>query len=222
MAYKTIEFNWLPRSKAQWQTYTLSRQEAARLWNEMVQRHHRIRRMNWRWPTKGRWEKWAKKRFPNLHSQSVQQIIKEFLEAVNATRQLRRNGHTGANYPWRLFHYRDIIYTNQAARLVEDGKIIALPNGKSGRLRVRVPEAVQFPGRLIEVQLVYGKVRVVCEVPDESRSAEITIGVDLGVNTLIAATDGEKAVLVSGREMKATVQWRNKRLASLVSKQSKH
>lgn len=222
MAYKTIEFNWLPHSKAQWQTYTLSRQEAARLWNEMVQRHHRIRRMNWQWPTKGRWEQWAKKRFPNLHSQSVQQIIKEFLEAVNATRQLRRNGHVGANYPWKLFHYRDIIYTNQAAKLVEDGQILVLPNGKSGRLRVRVPEAVQFPGRLIEVQLDYGKVRVVCEVPDESRSAETIIGVDLGVNTLIAATDGEKAVLVSGREMKATVQWRNKRLASLVSRQSQH
>jgi transposase len=42
------------------------------------------------------------------------------------------------------------------------------------------------------------------------------------VNTLIAATDGEKAVLVSGREVKATVQWRNKKLASLVSKQSNH
>ena len=47
-----------------------------------------------------------------------------------------------------------------------------------------------------------------------------TIGVDLGVNTLLAATDGETAVLVSGREAKATVQWRNKRLASLVAKQA--
>jgi putative transposase len=38
---------------------------------------------------------------------------------------------------------------------------------------------------------------------------------------LIAATDGEKAILVSGREAKATVQWRNKRLASIQQKQSK-
>ncbi len=224
MAYKTIEFNWLPHRKAQWQTFTLSRQEAARLWNALVKRHQRIRRMNWTWPSKARWERWAQKRFPNLHSQSVQQSIKEFLEAVNATRQLRRNGHAAANYPWKSLHYRDIIYTNQAARLVEDnrGRLLILPNGKSGRLAVRVPEAVQFPGRLIEVRLVYGRVQVVCEVPDEPRLAQTTIGVDLGVNTLIAATDGEKAVLISGREMKATVQWRNKRLASLVSKQSKH
>jgi len=46
------------------------------------------------------------------------------------------------------------------------------------------------------------------------------VGVDLGVNTLVAATDGTKAVLISGREAKATVQWRNKRLASAVGKQA--
>jgi putative transposase len=224
MAYKTIEFNWLPQSKVQWQTFTVSRQESARLWNEMVKRHHRIRRLNWSWPTKGRWEQWAKRRYPNLHSQSVQQIIKEFLEAINATRQLRQNGHAEASYAWKLFRYRDIIYTNQAARLVQDEnrRLLILPNGESGRLVVRLPKAVCFPGRLIEVRLSYGRVLVVCEVPDAARLAQTTIGVDLGVNTLIAATDGEKAVLVSGREAKATVQWRNKRLASLVSKQSNH
>jgi putative transposase len=224
MAYKTIEFNWLPQSKVQWQTFTLSRQEAARLWNDMVKRHHRIRRMGWQWPTKQRWEQWGARRFPNLHSQSVQQIIQEFLEAVNATRQLRKHDHPEANYPWKLFHYRDIVYTNQAARLVEDkhGRLLILPNGKSGRLTVRIPAAVQFPGRIMEIRLAYGKLLVVCEVPDEVRLSQTTIGVDLGVNTLIAATDGMKAVLISGREAKATVQWRNKKLASLVSKQSKH
>lgn len=224
MAYKAIEFNWLPQSKTQWQTFTLSRQEAARLWNDMVIRHHRIRRLGWKWPSKGRWEQWAQKRYPNLHSQSVQQIIKEFLEAVSATRQLRRNGHAEANYPWKLFRYRDIVYTNQAARLVdnEHARLLVLPNGKSGRLVVRVPKDIQFPGRIMEVRLLYGRLLVVCEVPDESRLAHTIVGIDLGVNTLIAATDGKKAVLVSGREAKATVQYRNKKLASLVSKQSKH
>ena len=46
------------------------------------------------------------------------------------------------------------------------------------------------------------------------------IGVDLGVNTVIAATDGEKALLVSGREIKATIQLRNKRLAEITAKQA--
>ena len=46
------------------------------------------------------------------------------------------------------------------------------------------------------------------------------IGVDLGVNTLLAATAGEKAVLVSGRAAKATVQYRNKCLAPCQRSQS--
>ncbi|MEO8397157.1 MAG: transposase, partial [Chloroflexota bacterium] len=179
-----------------------------------------IRRLGWKFPTKRRWEIWAKRRYPLLHSQSVQQIIAEFDEAVRSTIQRRRNGASEAHYPWKLLRYRDITYTNQAARIV-NGMLI-LPNSASGRLVVRIPQRVIFPGRLMEIHLSYGKISAVCEVPDEVTVATTTIGVDLGVNTLIAATDGKTALLVNGREAKATVQWRNKCLASLVSKQSNH
>jgi putative transposase len=94
-----------------------------------------------------------------------------------------------------------------------------LPPG--GTLRIRLPEGVALPGRLMEVRLCLHRVILVCEVPDEPQPAGPTIGVDLGVNTLIAATDGEQAVLVSGREAKATVQWRNKRLATAATRQSR-
>ena len=220
MAYRTVTFNWLPHSKKQWDTYTNARQEAARLWNEMVVRHARIRRLGWKFPNKRRWEIWAKGHFPLLHSQSVQQIVAEFDEAIRSTSQRRRNGATEAHYPWRLLRYRDITYTNQAARIVSG--MFILPNGASGRLAVRIPHTVSFPGRLMEVHLSYGKISAVCEVPDEATFAKTTIGVDLGVNTLIAATDGKTALLVSGREAKATIQWRNKCLASMLSKQANH
>ena len=220
MGYRTVEFNWLPRSNQQWQTFTSARQEAGRLWNDMAARHQRIRRLNWTWPSRRRWEVWARRRYPALHSQSAQQTIGEFDEAIRAIRQLRKNGDREASYPWKPRRYRDVIYTNQAARLV-DGRLI-LPNGASGRLVVRVPDGISFPGRLIEVRLSYNRVLVVCEVPDEARPARTIIGVDLGVNTLIAATDGDKAVLINGREAKATVQWRSKRTASLDSQQSRH
>ena len=218
MAYRTVTFNWLPRSNKGWNTYTIARKEAARLWNDMVLRHARIRRMGWRFPTRRRWEIWAKRRYPLLHSQSVQQTIAEFDEALRSTRQLRRNGVAEARYPWKLLHYRDITYTNQAARVVDD--LLILPNGAAGKLVARVP--VVIPGRLMEVRLSYGKISAVCEVPDEPTHARTTIGVDLGVNSLLCATDGETAIVVSGREAKATVQWRNKKLASLVSQQSQH
>lgn len=217
MAYRTIEIRWLPRSKAEWATFTAARREAGKLWGDLVERHYRIRRLQWKWPSKERLQKWAKGRYPNLHSQTVQQIIADFVEAVDATRQLRKHGHDEASYPFKKPHYKNTIYTNQAA-IIRNG-VMMLPNGKSGKLRIKLP--IPIVGRLMEVRLAYGKVELVCEITDEVRSEGAIIGVDLGVNTLIAATDGNTAILISGREAKATVQWRNKRLASMQARQSK-
>jgi transposase len=74
---------------------------------------------------------------------------------------------------------------------------------------------------MVEAKLLYGRLLVVCQVPQVAISAGPVLGVDLGVNTLIAATDGNKTILISGRGAKATVQWRAKRLAEIQSAQSK-
>lgn len=219
MAYRTVEILWRPRSSAAWSTFTAARAEAARLCGDLVEIHFRIRRSGKKWPTIGRWQKWAKGKYPGLSAQSVQQIIGEFCEAVASTKALRKNGHE-AKYPWKKSKFRDITYTNQDAR-VRNGFLI-LPNGKSGALRVKMPEAISLPGRLMEVRLSFGCVRLVCEIAEKAKSDEPKmIGVDLGVNTLIAATDGRKAVLVNGRGIKATVQWRNKSLSEIQEAQAK-
>jgi putative transposase len=221
MAYRTIEIAWTPRTTTEWAAFSASRKEAARLWNDLVVRHHRIRRLNWRWPGKARWQRWAitpKRRYPNLSAQSAQQIIGEFCEAVDSCRQLRRNGHGEMRYPWRLRRYHDVVYTNQDARM-RDGRLV-LPHGAGRTLRIPLPDAVALPGRLMEVRLSYGLARLICEAPDVRRPQGNVIGVDLGVNTLIAATDGRKAILISGRAAKATIQYRNKQLARLQQAQA--
>lgn len=218
MSYRAIEVAWLPRSTTEWRIFTASRREAARLWSDLVVRHHHIRRLHWRWPSKARWQRWAKGRYPGLSAQSAQQLIGEFCEAVESCRQLRKHGQTEARYPWRKPRYHDVVYTNQDARM-RDGKLI-LPHGQSGTLRIPLPARVALPGRLIEMRLSYGIVRLICQIPDETRPQQTVIGVDLGVNTLLAATDGQKVLLISGRGAKAAVQYRNKCLASLSAKQA--
>jgi putative transposase len=218
MSYRTIEIAWTPRTPMEWATFTASRKEAARLWRDLVVRHHRLRRLGWTWPSKARWQRWAKGRYPGLSAQSTQQIIGEFCEAVDSCRQLRKNGQTEARYPWRRPRYHDVVYTNQDAR-VRDGRLV-LPHGTSGTLRIRLPESITLPGRVMEVRLSFGMVRLICEVADVPCPQQTVIGVDLGVNTLIAATDGAKVVLVSGRGVKAVIQWRNKTVARLQQAQS--
>ena len=199
--------------------YTSVRKEAARLWSWLVERHATIRQLGGKWPSKADIQKEIKGLFPGLHSQSVQQIVADFCEAVASAESLRKRGEP-YEYPHRKTTYRQVIFTNQAPRF-RDGRMV-LPCGKAGSLEVFMPKGVTLPGRLMEVRLGYGAVEIVCEVLLEPRPAGPTIGVDLGVNTILAATDGDQAVLVSGREIKATVQLRNKRLAEIQKKQERH
>jgi hypothetical protein len=210
----------MPRTRTEWATFSASRTEAARLWNDLVLRHHRIRCLGWKWPSKLRWERWARGRYPGLSAQSSQQLIGEFCEAVNSCRTLRKNRQTQARYPWRLRRYHDVVYTNQDAR-IRDGRLL-LPHGQSGTLRLRIPNTLTLPGRLMEVRLSYGRARLICAVADAARAQQIVIGVDLGVNTLIAATDGQKVILISGRAAKATIEYRNKNSWPESSKRSRH
>ena len=217
MTYRTIKIAWHPRRATQWATYSAARKEAARLWNDLVERHFRLRRAQWKWPRKGRWQQWAKGKYPHLHSQSVQQIIGEFVEAVDSARQLRRRGVQDAHYPWKKSRFRDVVYTNQGARM-RDGCLL-LPNGRAGTLRIKLP-AMPLPGRLMEVRLGVLHVTLILRVPEEPRATGPTIGVDVGVNSLLAATDGHTAVVVSGRAVKAVMRYRNKKLAEIVRRQS--
>ncbi|HEV8191139.1 MAG TPA: hypothetical protein VGP82_06605 [Ktedonobacterales bacterium] len=45
MSYRTVELAWVPRTIVDWATFGASRHEAARLWNALVVRHHRLRRL---------------------------------------------------------------------------------------------------------------------------------------------------------------------------------
>ena len=218
MSYRTIKIDRLPQSRKHWKTFTAVRMEAGRLWSWLVERHADTRQHGGAWPSKAELQKEAKQQFPCLHSQSVQQTIADFCEAIASAESLRKRGEE-YEYPHKKPRYRQVIFTNQGAK-VRNG-LLSLPCGKAGRLAVRLPKGVRFPGRLMEVRLNYGCVEMVCESADEEQSGGPIIGIDLGVNTVIAATDGAKAILVSGRDIKATLQLRNKRLAEITAKQSR-
>jgi putative transposase len=223
----------------------------------MAKIHWFCRKRQWQWPSKKQFRNWAtREKFPNLNSQSVQEIIDEFCEAIKATRnklaEAKAKGLKGfektIRYPdWdrkrrRGKRKRDVPYKNNQVRF-RDGCII-FPNSASGDLRIQVPrwlavehfewispksnrsiqvrlsvmrgDEVRLTGRFKEARVSYDKIRIVIETEGEdSAAAETVVGVDLGVNTLIAATDGERALLVSGRQVKSLIRYRNKKIAEL-------
>jgi transposase len=220
MSHRVVEIAWLPRSERAWTIFSSARLEAGKLWKDLVTRHHRIRRLRWTWPSKQRWFTWAKGKYPHLSAQSTQQIITDFVDDLVATTAKRKRGHD-AHYPWKTPKHRDVVYSNQDATVKEG--FLRLPHGKRGlgTLKVKIPPTLTLPGRLMEATLSFGNVRLVCETPDAPlEGGEVVVGCDLGVNTLIAATDGVSAIVVSGREAKASVQYRAKQLAEIAALQA--
>jgi putative transposase len=189
--------------------------EAGRLWSWLVEHHAGIRQSGESYPSRDDLQKATKQQFPNLHSQSVQMTVHDFLEAIASADAIRRKGEE-FEYPHKILKYRQVLFSNQSPK-IKNGHLI-LPCGQAGKLLVPIPETVTIPGRIMEVRLNYGSVEIVCQIEDAKREIGPTIGIDLGVNSLIAATDGVKAIVISGREVKATVQLRNKQLAEIQAK----
>lgn len=219
--HRVVSIQFKPQSARQWRIHGAVRGECAHLWNRLVRLHKRIRRSRWKWPSKKQIEQWAKGKFPGLHSQSVQQTIADFLDTVESARKARAE-NPDANYPWRSrFHYRDVVFTNQAVRI--ENNVAILPAGRidGKRAYLRVPLNAPLPGRLVEAQLGFCELRLVCNIGDAAdASATRLVAVDPGVNTLMAATDGETAVLVNGRGVKSHLRLRNKKLGDMASKQA--
>ena len=131
MTHRTIKIAWLPDSKAQWHAFTGCRRDAGRLWSWLVERHAEAREQGGAWPNRDDLEKETKRQYPNLHSQSVQQTIADFLEATEPADALRQQGEP-YEYPKKQPRYRQVIWTNQAPRFVTDKMV--LPCGKAGKL----------------------------------------------------------------------------------------
>ena len=72
-----------------------------------------------------------------------------------------------------------MVHTHQDAR-IRDERLV-LPHDMTATLRMRLPETVLLPGRLMGSQLSFGVVRLICKVAAALQPQQTVIGVDLGV-----------------------------------------
>ncbi len=75
----------------------------ARLWNDMVRTHKRIRRSRWKWPTLAAYDAHflrRKERYAGLPCACIQQAVRKCFGNLQTTRANREKG-LPARYPWR-------------------------------------------------------------------------------------------------------------------------
>ena len=193
------------------------RREAGRAWSEMLTFHWRVYRKKGRWLSKFALQRWARGRYA-LHSQSIQALADKLHANFETARQLRRGGDGAARFPYKRKDFQVVVWKGQAMR-VRGGRVV-LPNGR-GRpcFSVRLPAHLRAaPLRQAELVWRNGEYWLACAVDrpaEQPGSGERLAAVDMGEVQAMALTDGEEALVISGRASRSVKRWRNKRLGDL-------
>jgi putative transposase len=199
------------------------RAEAGRLWTTLVSLHARTRAQG-RWLTVGDLEQATKGGKYTLHSQSVQALCQKVVTSVETATDLRRqelaeHGRIQTQYPHHPKAYQTVVWKDQA--------LSVLPSGQ-----LRLPCGAQRPPLLLPLPEEYRQVNLrraeltwradhyeLCLTIDTGAAlppplpagARAVAGVDLGeVHVAAVTTTNRHALVVSGRQLRACKQWRNK------------
>ncbi len=146
----------------------------ARLWNDMVRTHKRIRRSRWKWPTLAAYDAHflrRKERYAGLPSACIQQAVRKFFGNLQTTRTSREKG-LPARYPWRdRKRFQTVVFRGD------------LVSWSQGRLRLGggnlSPALVipmrEDPGRILKAELLFDEVLVTVEAtaPDQTDRAPV-------------------------------------------------
>ncbi|HEY7022959.1 MAG TPA: transposase [Ktedonobacterales bacterium] len=193
--------------------------------------------MPWRaqgqWLSAGELEQETKGGQYALHSQSVQALCQKFVANVDTASALRKKelteiGIIQAAYPHHAKAYQTVVWKDQALTILPDGRL-RLPTGGQ-RPPLLLPLPTEYQGaNLRRAELTWRADHYeLCltldtgEVLPPSLSAGEVAGIDLGEVHIVAVTTTRRhALVVSGRQLRACKQWRNKAHAVLQEKLSR-
>jgi putative transposase len=197
------------------------RAEAGRLWTDLLAMHTQARAQG-RWLSAGELEQATKGGQYALHSQSVQALCQKLAANVATATALRRQeladtGHVQTQYPHHLKAYQTVVWKDQALAVLPSGSL-RLPSGAQ-----RPPLLLPLPAEYQQADLRRAELTwradhyELCltiatgETLPPPRPTGVVAGVDLGeVHIAAVTTTRRHALVVTGRQLRAGKQWRNK------------
>jgi putative transposase len=197
------------------------RAEAGRLWTDLVTLHTQARDQG-HWLSAGALEQATKGGKYALHSQSVQALCQKFAATVDTATELRKHelaetGRLQTQYPHRSKVYQTVTWKDQALTILPNGQLRLPTGGQRSPLLLSLPDEYQGANlRRAEVTWRADHYELCLTqdtdeaLPPPLSSGEIA-GIDLGEVHLTAVTTTQRhALVVSGRQLRACKQWRNK------------
>lgn len=160
-----------------------------------------------------------------LHSQTKQALVQRYFEALKSYFKASKTNQ-GLKPPFRTPKYTNVVWKNQAVKLLEDGTLrLAMGNGNDP---LYIPTTLPKEVDIRRVELVYDKrqdkyffhVTVSFESQTNISGSKV-VGVDLGVVHPITASTEDKVVIYNGGVLNSKLRYRNKKLAELQKKLAK-
>jgi putative transposase len=210
------------------------RQEAGRLWTDLVRLHAQARAQG-QWLAAGDLEQATKGGQYALHSQTVQALCQKFAATVATATELRRQewqetGRIQTEYPHHATPYQTVVWKDQALLRDRLGWL-GLKHGQ-GRAPLYLPlpreyshadlRRVELTWRADHYELCLTLDTGTPLLPRVGGVGGAVAGVDLGEVHLAAVTSTQRqALVVSGRLLRACKQGRNRTHALLQEKLSR-
>ena len=184
--------------------------ESARLWNFCVATHKKAREAREKWPTKDQLQKQTKGKSFQLHSQSIQMVVAQFLANVDTACQIKKENKK-IRLPYREKYFYPLMWPKQAVKVRVNHLLLPMGRGRSSLILPMKTEGIEAGACTLvwnngyELHLVYEQE----DVPKVE--SEVKATVDLGQIHLAAvmASNGQSLV-VSGREIRSQKRQINK------------
>lgn len=184
--------------------------ESARLWNFCVAIHKEAREAREKWPNKDQLQKQTKGKSFQLHSQSIQMVVAQFLANVDTACQIKKENKK-IRLPYREKYFYPLMWPKQAVKVRANHILLPIGRGRQSLIFPMKTEKLEAGACTLvwnngyELHLVYEQE----DVPKVE--SEIKATVDLGQIHLAAVmTSNGKSLVVSGRGIRAQKRQINK------------
>jgi putative transposase len=204
---------------------------SAEVYNRVLVRHWRYYRNHGVWMSTSKAERVDDALHDTdsiLHSHSIDAAQQGFYKAIQTARELRKQD-ANARFPYKRKRFRSTIFKSSQLKRQAHQVRLAMANRQYLFVDLPTPLLEQHNAEIKEARLVYNRQSCSYEwnlVVEDGLSVPLleeggVMGVDLGeIHPAVCATP-QSAAIISCRELRSTVQHRNKCLAELQSKMSK-
>jgi putative transposase len=203
--------------------------ESGKVYTEVMVEHWRVYRKHGVWMRPFTEMKYNDRLHPFTilagHSKDAAQ--EGFGKAAKITNALRKSGFPDAKFPYKFKSWRTTIWKNTCIRVKKGIALLSRARGLEP-IRVTLPEDIQGV-KFLEARLVYNKKQSHYEwhfVLDDGfepvlKTDGSIVAVDLGEIHPAAMTNGNTALVITARELRATGQGLAKKIAKLDSRLSR-